>query len=717
MPSWRWRSTRRSTRSSSWSASTTRSREYRFRHALVQEAAYDELLPSERRPSTAPTPGRSRRDRRAVVRRRPAGSSSWPTTGPRRTTRRARWRPRSRPATRRGPSTPMPTRRASTSGRSSCGTSCRSPIDRPTATCGPVRRGERRGDARRRRVPGGQPRPAGDRARRWRTRRRRAIARDVPGHARCCGIAAWLAGDTATSIRLLEEAVELLDGTPPPSTGQARVLSWPRREPHAGRPVERIDPVRGRAIESARTIGDRAIESRATNTLGVDRATLGNIVGRHRPAARVAGDRRASRRPDRDPARPREPGHAARDGRIGRGGPRGIAGRGRGQPALRQRSRLRDLPRRQYRLDAHRARTLRRRGRAARAARGARAPGRDHDPRPRRADPSGCADRRPGGGPDTTSRSPGERRPASRTPSSSSTSTRSGPRSRCGSGDPATALAIARDGLRPRSPRWTTRSSSASSPSRPSVRPRISRSGPGPARDPADAGLAVAGRPRHHRALPRVDRRLTDLDDLARTRSAGGWQLCEAELARAIGADDAGALGGGPSGPHGPARAVPRGLRPVADGRGARRGRRYRRRGDRPLREGHALAMRIGAALARRPRSRVSAGVCGSTSRRRRRPLCAAASQADAAAALPMRPARSDAPADPFGLTTREREVLALVAEGYTNRRIADDAVHQREHGRRPRLAHPRQARRRDAHRGGGGRGEARAGPDTVARR
>ena len=32
-----------------------------------------------------------------------------------------------------------------------------------------------------------------------------------------------------------------------------------------------------------------------------------------------------------------------------------------------------------------------------------------------------------------------------------------------------------------------------------------------------------------------------------------------------------------------------------------------------------------------------------------------------------------DAPADPFGLTTREREVLALVAEGYTNRRIADE--------------------------------------------
>ena len=34
--------------------------------------------------------------------------------------------------------------------------------------------------------------------------------------------------------------------------------------------------------------------------------------------------------------------------------------------------------------------------------------------------------------------------------------------------------------------------------------------------------------------------------------------------------------------------------------------------------------------------------------------------------------ARAPAPLDPFGLTAREREVLALLAEGYTNRRIAD---------------------------------------------
>jgi DNA-binding NarL/FixJ family response regulator len=38
----------------------------------------------------------------------------------------------------------------------------------------------------------------------------------------------------------------------------------------------------------------------------------------------------------------------------------------------------------------------------------------------------------------------------------------------------------------------------------------------------------------------------------------------------------------------------------------------------------------------------------------------------------PAVPAEPVGPADPFGLTTREREVLALVAEGYTNRRIAD---------------------------------------------
>jgi DNA-binding NarL/FixJ family response regulator len=39
--------------------------------------------------------------------------------------------------------------------------------------------------------------------------------------------------------------------------------------------------------------------------------------------------------------------------------------------------------------------------------------------------------------------------------------------------------------------------------------------------------------------------------------------------------------------------------------------------------------------------------------------------------ALPPTPEPAE-PDDPFGLTAREREVLALVSEGYTNRRIAD---------------------------------------------
>jgi tetratricopeptide (TPR) repeat protein len=92
------------------------------------------------------------------------------------------------------------------------------------------------------------------------------------------GLAAWLAGDTATSIRLLEEAVDRLEGSPP-SIGQARVLSGLAANLMlAGRASESI-PFAERAIESARTIGDRSIEARAMNTLGVDRAALGNIAG------------------------------------------------------------------------------------------------------------------------------------------------------------------------------------------------------------------------------------------------------------------------------------------------------------------------------------------------------------------------------------------------------------------------------------------------------
>lgn len=102
-------------------------------------------------------------------------------------------------------------------------------------------------------------------------RERRAKARER------FGFASWLAGDTATSIRQLEEAVLLLEGTPP-STSQARVLTGLSANLMlAGRSSESI-PFAERAIECARTIGDLGIESRAMNILGVDQATLGNLA-------------------------------------------------------------------------------------------------------------------------------------------------------------------------------------------------------------------------------------------------------------------------------------------------------------------------------------------------------------------------------------------------------------------------------------------------------
>ena len=110
-----------------------------------------------------------------------------------------------------------------------------------------------------------RPAPTGDRERRARARER-------------LGFAAWLAGDTATSIQLLEEAVALLDGTPP-STAQARVLAGLAANLMlAGRSSDSI-PFAERAIENARTIGDRASSRARTGMLGVDRAYLGDIAG------------------------------------------------------------------------------------------------------------------------------------------------------------------------------------------------------------------------------------------------------------------------------------------------------------------------------------------------------------------------------------------------------------------------------------------------------
>ncbi len=66
---------------------------------------------------------------------------------------------------------------------------------------------------------------------------------------------------------------------------------------------------------------------------------------------------------------------------------------------------------------------------------------------------------------------------------------------------------------------------------------------------------------------------------------------------------------------------------------------------------------------------------------------------------------------DGLGLTRRELEVLPLVAAGHTNKRIARDPVHQREHGRRPRVEHPRQAGSRHPDGSGRHRGTIGARP------
>ncbi len=105
--------------------------------------------------------------------------------------------------------------------------------------------------------------PAADRERRARARER-------------LGIAAWLAGDTATSIRLLEEAVALFEGAPP-STDHARVLAGLAANLMlAGRSGDSV-PWAERAIEHARIVDAPVIEARALDVLGVDRAALGNI--------------------------------------------------------------------------------------------------------------------------------------------------------------------------------------------------------------------------------------------------------------------------------------------------------------------------------------------------------------------------------------------------------------------------------------------------------
>jgi DNA-binding CsgD family transcriptional regulator/tetratricopeptide (TPR) repeat protein len=99
---------------------------------------------------------------------------------------------------------------------------------------------------------------------------RRAWARTLLGRA------AWLIGDTTASITAHEQAIELLDGSGP-SAAQATALSGLAANLMlAGRSRASLPPAE-RAIEIASSLPDPGIESYARTTLGTSLATMGDI--------------------------------------------------------------------------------------------------------------------------------------------------------------------------------------------------------------------------------------------------------------------------------------------------------------------------------------------------------------------------------------------------------------------------------------------------------
>ena len=149
-------------------------------------------------------------------------------------------------------------------------------VDPARSTGGPgpgrtVRCRERGGDARRGRRGRRRSRPARTPARRCRVddrprsdadRERRARARERLGNA------AWLAGDTATSINALDEAVALLDGTAA-STIRARVL--------------------------AGLAANLMLAARASESIGFAERIDGDGTGHRRSEHRIAGDEHPGR--------------------------------------------------------------------------------------------------------------------------------------------------------------------------------------------------------------------------------------------------------------------------------------------------------------------------------------------------------------------------------------------------------------------------------------
>ncbi|MFL5777594.1 MAG: AAA family ATPase [Chloroflexota bacterium] len=90
------------------------------------------------------------------------------------------------------------------------------------------------------------------------------------------GRAAYLSGDTATSITILEEAIELVTDDER-SPAKARVLAGLAANLMLAGQARRSRAIAEQAIEMAVELGDRVIESHAKNSLGVDLGMLGEV--------------------------------------------------------------------------------------------------------------------------------------------------------------------------------------------------------------------------------------------------------------------------------------------------------------------------------------------------------------------------------------------------------------------------------------------------------